>query len=466
MSFRINSNIESLNAQRNLSKVGQSLSQSFERLSSGLRINSARDDAAGLAITDRFSAQVKSLNQAVRNANDGISLSQVAESAMSEETNILLRMRELAVQSANDTNTIADRTSIQAEVEQLSSELNRIGNNSQFNNQNILDGTFGTAYIHVGAMANQTISISLTDSRATALGATASASPAASVDAVAMAVGDVTINGVSIDASVATDDTKSSTGNSYSAIAKAAAINKSLGAHGVTASVVASTVTGGAVVGGALATGELTINGVNIDPVAVVAAGDSDGKLTAAINAKTAATGVTASVTAGAIVLTAADARNIDVAGTSAAVTGLATATTTGGLRLSGDRFTMAGANVAARTGVTAQTYEVDFTSVVSKISMTTRAGANAALGVLDIAINQVASRRGNLGAVQNRLTATVSNLEAVSQNLSAASSRIKDADFAQETAEMTRSQILQNAGVSMLAQANSAPQSVLTLLR
>ncbi len=476
MKFRINSNIQSLNAQRNLARVNRALSRSFERLSSGLRINSARDDAAGLAITDRFSALIRSLNQAGRNANDGISLAQVAEAALAEQTNILLRIRELAVQAANDTNTTTDRTSIQAEVDQLIAELNRIGNNTEFNNRTILDGSFGTALIQVGANAGQTISISLQDSRATALGATASVTSSQDVDQNALAAGDVAINGHGIAASVATDDTKSFALKSASAIAKAAAINKGSGQHGVVAKVESTNRTAtAAVAAGNLAANDLVINNVDIGIVDNVVANDADGKLVAAINAKAAATGVTATISGGVITLTAQDGRNITVTTTAAgeAITnlngGAGTQTYMGRLTLTSDEdFVLtegAAGRALARLGIAANTYNVDFTNVIQGVSLTTQKGASDALAVIDVAINQVAARRGDLGAVQNRLESTIANLEAVVENYTAASSRIKDADFAAETAELTRAQIIQQAATSMLAQANSAPQAVLSLL-
>ncbi len=477
MGFRINSNIASLNAQRNLGKVNRSLARSIERLSSGLRINGAKDDAAGLAITDRFSAQIRSLNQAARNANDGISLSQVAEAAMSEQTNILLRMRELAMQAANDTYTTTDRTSIQAEVEQLKAELNRIGNDTQFNNRNLLDGTFGTANIQVGAQAGQVITISLSDTRATALGATASVTSTQDVDANALAAGDITINGIGIRASQAADDTKSFANNNASAIAKAAAINASSGSHGVVATVETNTETAsGAVAAGNLAANDLVINGVDIGAVSGVLANDADGKLVAAINAKAAATGVTATISGGTVTLSAADGRNITVTTTAngeaiSNFNGAAgTNTYLGRLTLTDDEDFVVAEGAAgralARIGIAAATYNVDYTDTVSSISMTTQQGASDALAVIDVAINQIASRRGDLGAIQNRLEATISNLESVVENFTAASSRIKDTDFAKETSEMTRSQIIQQAATSMLAQANSSPQAVLSLLR
>lgn len=280
MALFINTNVASLNAQRNLGKSQLSLNKSMERLSSGLRINSAKDDAAGLAISDRMTSQVRGLNQAVRNANDGISMAQTAEGALQETTNLLQRMRELAVQSANDTNTQGDRNSLEAEFQQLISEIDRIANTTSFNNQVLLSGGFSTAgpaVFHVGANANQTITLSIFAAQANDLG-----------------------------------------------------------------------------------------SGTN---------------------------------------------------------------------------------NINAQT-------------------ISTRGNANSAITIIDAAVGEVDSLRGKLGAVMNRLESTIANLSNVSENITASRSRILDADIAMETSSMTKSNILQQAGVSVLAQANQTPQLALSLLQ
>ena len=472
MALYINSNISSLNAQRHLTGSGRAMSKAFERLSSGFRINSAADDAAGLAISNRMTAQIRSLNTAIRNTNDGVSLVQTAESAMFEMNNILERMRELAVQAANDTNTLSDRQSLQGEIDQLVAELDRIGNNTEYNTQNLLDGTFSAKDIHVGAQADQTIAIELADFRPDALGAVA-ASTGSEVSSVAISAGDVSINGTVIDATLAADDTLSNTNATFSAIAKAAAINKTSGTHNVTATVEANTYTAGAgstVQAGNLAAAGLIINGTDIGAVTGIQVNDQGGHLVAAINAKTTSTGVTASVSNGLLTLQAADGRNIDLTfdanaatlsglnGSSATVVEYSQVTLT-----SNEDYTVAGA--AARIGFAVGDTTVDRTDVVSTLSVVTKLGANSALSTIDKAIDQVSSRRGDLGALQNRFESTIQNLQAVTENLSAARSRIRDADFATETAELTRTQIVQQAGVAILAQANAAPQSVLALL-
>ena len=495
MSLVINTNVASLNAQRSLARSGRALERSFERMSSGLRINSARDDAAGLAIAGRFSAQVRSLNQAVRNANDGISLAQTAEAAMSESANILERMRELSVQSANDSNTTSDRVSIQEEVDQLIAELNRIGNDTEFNTQTLLDGTFADKDFQIGAQADQTINVTVLDSRATALGAQAKvtgteanggggADGTVTDDVLNQDDGDVSLNGVFIDDTEA--DGVSTDGDTSSAIAKANAINKTTGSHGVTATPEATTFTSGVIQAGDLAAGGLKINDVTIGAAGGILGGDPDGKLSAAINAKSADTGVVATNNLnGTITLEAADGRNIqfEIANLASSVItqmdadiqgdfdGDENHTVTAQLTLTSDEdIVLGGVNVDfigfTPGGAAAEDLTVQFDDVVSELTVTTKVGANSAIEVIDRAISQVAGRRGELGAVQNRLESTISNLMAVSENLSAARSRILDADFAKETAEMTRAQIVQQAGVAILAQANNAPNTVLTLLQ
>ena len=469
MPLYINSNISSLNAQRHLNKSNGELSQSFERLSSGLRINRASDDAAGLAITRRMEAQVRSLNTAIRNGNDGISLVQTAESALSEGSNILTRMRELAVQATNDTNTNADRASLQTEISSLITELNRIGDQTEFNTLTLLDGSYASKTFHIGFKADQTIDVSVDDMRATALGARAVATGAANVNSLALSAGDMVINGTGIAATTSADDTLSTTLASASAIAKAAAINAQSGLTNVSAEVVAASVTSAAAISAFdLTAGGLVLNGVDIGVVSNIASLDTGGILTAAINKKTSASGVSATLneTTGVISLTTADGRNIHISATGTAATFFSTDVYQSALKLtSDDDFVVGGSASSTKSGINATLYTEDFTDVVSTINISTKSGANNSLAVLDSAIDSIASQRSDLGAIQNRLESTVSNLQAVSENLDAARSRIEDADFAAETAWLTRAQIIQQAGVAMLAQANSAPQSVLSLL-
>ena len=715
----INTNIASLNAQRNLTASQSALSTSLQRLSSGLRINSAKDDAAGLAITDRMTSQIRGLNQAARNANDGVSLAQTAEGAWSEVGGNLQRMRELAIQSANATNSASDRASLNAEVQQLMAEIQRVSTTTQFNGQNILDGTFTAAQFQVGANANQTIIASTGNSQTSAVGSYQVLSGGAAVSGTALSVGSLTLNGT---------DVGSSTSGSAEAIA--AAINGVTNTTGVTASAstTLTSATGNTVLRNqALQSGDLVVNGVSIGAVAGSSNVATQGaNIAAAINAVTNQTGVTATVNggSGALTLTSAtgktielttnatntadgatrveNATGLEMAGATKAF-GASTLVVAGGARqvvthtstslaAAGNTLTVAGvtftyssdansatniqisasvttqaANVAAAlalnstvtnaftvaqtansgavvatakynvksTGVadglaqaaaTAQagawaqgtagggfalgdtvkigglTYEftsptasaattsgnvqvklgtggaaaadddtltatnlasaisaqealgngtVGFTSrtagalivtnklyggtgvvanptepvtlgdagaltitsattvgvsgdysalsqkgtlqlnssttftiggnspataglsaanvglkTLSEVSIATVGGANDAIALIDGALSQVSTIRGNMGALQNRFQSVVSSLTASSENLSAARSRIQDADFAAETAQLTRNQILQQAGTAMLAQANQLPNTVLTLLR
>jgi len=478
VALSVNTNVASLSAQRNLGKSTQSLAKSFQRLSSGLRINSAKDDAAGLAISSRFTSQIRGLNQAVRNTNDGISLAQTAEGALQESANILQRVRELAVQSANDTNTEGDRVSLQEEVDQLIGELDRIASTTNFNSNKILDGSFLGANFHVGANARETLTVNVSDARSTALGrqvrVTGSTSVGVSAVSGNFAAGDVVINTVTIRTTVAADDTVSTTLKSASAISKAKAINDSSEFTNVRAIVEDAVVTGGGIAATVLdSTNFITINDETITGI-TIQDNDADGALVNAINAVAGDTGVVASLDKQQqLLLTAADGRNIDVGVTGAGSdTGLTAGVTGGGLTLQSDeqvRLTLAaaGATKLGGLGVSGGTaiFGVNSDKAVSTIDITSRSGANLAIDIADVALDQVSSIRAELGAVQNRLESTVNNLTATSENLSASRSRILDADFADETAQFSRNQIIQQAGISVLAQANQQPQVALSLL-
>jgi flagellin len=581
----INTNVASLNAQRNLTTSQGQLATALQRLSSGLRINSAKDDAAGLAISERFTTQIRGLNQAVRNANDGISLAQTAEGALSEAGNSLQRIRELAIQSANSTNSASDRRALNAEAQQLLAELQRNAQTTQFNGQNILDGSFSSAQFQVGANANQVISFGIQGASTNQLGAyqvTGGAVTNAAFDGASFEINDIEI-GVSAATSQAGV-------TNYSATAKATAINSKSNLTGVTATATNELQGGALVARSGLASGTLLINGIEIGAVAADATAVTQGRTAAtAINAVSNRTGVTAVADAstGALTLTANDGRNISltVAGNTAAnaqavqnslgldVSAGANATghevntltfgagnlDTGAPALAnGDTFTIEGRvyqlttgapvvsgnvavtvtaastptatitalmnainaeHTAGRTSVvasgntatalvltsvaitTAGTAPADGNGVETRgtvtlssassftlggtdlafaglssaspaltrldtVDISTVEGANAAIAVLDGSLSQVTSIRADLGAVQNRFSSTVANLQATSENLSAARSRILDADFAAETAALTRAQILQQAGTAILAQANAIPQNVLSLLR
>ena len=475
MGLFVNTNNAALNAQRNLLNSTSKLSKSFQRLSSGLRINSAADDAAGLSISERFTSQIRGLNQAVRNANDAISLMQVAEGALQESTNILQRIRELSVQSASDVNAQSDRDALQDEVSQLQNELERIGESTTFNQQKVLDGSFLDMKFHVGMNFRENLSVRVDDARVGRL-ARHAVNTGLSVTSLAIAAGDVLINGVTIRSTQAVDDTVSTTAATGSAIAKASAINDATPFTGVSAyanETVRASV--GAIVGGTLDQVDfVTINGKTITGINVVA-GDADHEFVAAINAVASDTGVLASIdNQGQVKLTANDGRNISVIASTAAAatrTGLAVDDVAtlelGTVTLhSVSQYQVTGANEGYIGFTDNHLVGVTNTQAVETIDIGTREGANLALMITDRAIAQIAANRSRLGAVQNRLESTINNLSTVSENASAARSRILDADFAAETSHLTRNQILQQAATTILAQANAQPQSALTLLQ
>jgi len=473
MALTVNTNIASLTAQRNLTSSQGDLSTSLQRLSSGLRINSAKDDAAGLAISERFTAQIRGLNQGVRNANDGISLAQTAEGALKEVTSNLQRIRELAVQSANATNSASDRAALKAESDQLVAEIDRVASNTKFNGINLLDGTFSAQAFQVGADNGETVSVTSIDSaRTTALGGSTSATVTTSaVNTTATDGSNVTINGVAIAASV--DDGSGSANADASAKAKAAAINATSGTQ-VTATANATVEAGAVAVADTGETVDLVINGVAVAQVTSTndAAVDTAAMLSA-INAVSGSTGVVASGdnTTG-LTLTAADGRNITVAATYSGGDGTqfgldaAGTTTLGTITLTSSSSSItAGGTVAILGSPTTTALSASGTAIAS-IDISTAAGASTALTSVDAALSTISSTRSTLGSYQSRFESIVANSQTAAENLSASRSRIMDADFAQETAQLTKSQILQQSGIAMLAQANSIPQNVLALLQ
>ena len=681
----INTNIASMNAQRNLDVSGAGLQTALQRLSSGLRINSAKDDAAGLAISERMTSQIRGLDQATRNANDGISLVQTAEGAVSGMSDNLQRLRELSLQASNATNSAADRQMIQAEVSQLVTEIDRVASMTEFNGMKLLDGSFASKAFQVGANANQTISVSMDSARTTKLGSTVTASLTAANNGTAMASADLILNGVTVGASLASSDNASTgTAIASSGIAKAAAINAVSANSGVTASINKTTAAGASMTIAA-GTGTMVINGVTTATITLGGVDATTDRVAVinAINAKSGQTGVVASdsgLNTSGVTLTALDGRNIVVgafgsssgsfisatigitesttsygtftlssakdivvsgsssianAGMSAGnyktqvayastttgigaafaasdfkingaivgaslttsdtastagnsfssiskvaainavsaqtgvyasvnatkstgasmsaadgtgtivingvTTGLITVTSdavasrnavvsainaksgqtgvvatdsgtsTGGVTLNsvdgrnivvGLLNSSSGSFIAATVGITASTtsygtftlssakaFDIEAGSTgatmtskgmlqlgtygsgktgqsLSSLDVTTVKGANDAITAVDNALNTLLDMRANLGAAQSRFTSTVSSLGNAAENLSSARSRIRDTDFAAETAKLSRGQILQQAGVAMLAQANALSNNVLALLK
>jgi len=391
----INTNIMSLNAQRNLNTSGAALATSLQRLSSGLRINSAKDDAAGLAISERFTTQIRGLDVAVRNANDGISLAQTAEGAMVEIGNNLQRIRELAVQSANASNSASDRQALNAEAAQLLAEIDRIANQTSFNGTKLLDGSFSGALFQIGADAGQTIGLNqIVDANVDALGKAHFAA------------------------------TQLSTNPPIS-----------------------GTATADGVLSG------ISINGQFINEISIKS-GDSGAevqqKLVNAINQKMDMTGVYASLTAnGQLQLESLrGSQDFSFSSDLSTVDGIS-------VDFSGIQ-NQAGTNENTEAGI----------YYLKDLDISSFQGAQRALEMVDQALPQVSNARAEMGAIQNRFMSTIASLSATSENLSASRSRIRDADYAKETAELTRTQILQQAGTAMLAQANQLPQNVLNLLK
>ncbi len=501
MALTINTNIASLNAQRNLTSSQTALSKSMKRLSSGLRINSAKDDAAGLAISDRMTSQIRGLNQAARNSNDGISLAQTAEGALQETTNILQRMRELAIQSANDTNSASDRASLQAEVNQLKQEISRIAETTEFNGKKVLDGTLTSAQFQVGANANETISFSINSALAANLGNNNLTSNNATADNSIEAATSATSGSSDNDVLAQTLTVSGPQGSNTASVAAGATanviaskINAVQADTGVTA--IARTT---ATLGNLNANGNVSFNlqGTNVSNVSINATVLTDDltNLVSAINEQTGNTGITATISPDKkeIILeqsTGYDIKIIDFAHSSGSATMDLTGSQGGAVQLTeagaaddADSSTVGGeitfnsaggfnvlSDVANNAGslfsTPANGANVSSLNSIDNVDISTVKGAAKAIRAVDGALTQIDNMRGELGAIQNRFESTISNLANVAENLSAARSRILDADIAQETSAMTKNNILQQAGVSILAQANQTPQLALQLLQ
>ena len=474
MALSVNTNTASLNAQRNLTKSGEGLATSMQRLSSGMRINSAKDDAAGLQISNRLTSQINGLGVAQRNANDGISMAQTAEGAMQESTNILQRMRDLALQAANGSNSASDREALQKEVSQLQTELTRIANTTSFGDQKLLDGTFGTKSFQVGANANETISLGLGSTKAAEIGtkrfdlggATAGlgeASAAGTAAAVATAGNGVTNAGLSITGkSGEAVAVTTVAGESASSIADK--INASKSQTGIDADAKSQVQLTGLTAAGALS---FKLNG------SVIAANPSSTSDYAAIAEKSGSTGVSATLTeSGTLVLTDDSGADMDIDDFTSTGDIVATGLNYDGSSTGSTAVTLAGAGPANST-IVAGTIRLDSTESfavtsgdatlgadntvkvstdvnVDSVDLGTQASAQSSIDVIDSAISQIDSQRASLGAIQNRFSHTISNLANIQENVSASRGRIQDTDFAVETAVMTKNQILQQAGTSI----------------
>lgn len=391
MALTVNSNIASLNAQRNLSSSSSNLSTSLERLSSGSRINSAKDDAAGLQISNRLTSQINGIGVAVKNANDGISIAQTAEGALQESTNILQRMRDLALQASNGSNGETERDALNSEVTQLKKELDRISNTTAFGGEKLLNGDFGTKGFQVGSAANEIISVGIDEVSTTSLSGTSyteAFTVGAVADATAVTEGDLTVT-ITLD------------------------------------------------------------GGDTVDVTAAIKAGDDEdavqSKIAAAVNDANLGVSVLADSDGDLQVLSGSNA-----AGTGPAVTGIAVADSNG--------VTGGTANALAAADDTV-------VNTVKALDISSAFGAQTAILAIDEALASIDSQRADLGAIQNRFDSTISNLQNIGENASAARGRIMDTDYAAESANLAKNQIMQQAGTAMLAQANQLPQAVLSLL-
>jgi len=485
----INTNIGAIQAQSNMGRVSEEYNQAMTRLSSGKRINAAKDDAAGMAIGEKMTAQIKGLNQAVRNATDAKSLVDTTEGAHIEVSNMLQRMRELSVQSANDTNTAADRNNINAEAQQLISEVNRVAETTTFNGMNILDGSFTGKQFQIGADSGQTLNVDVDSAAATDIGAYTQTSVTAVNNAADTAMG---ANNFDVTGFAGTATINVTAGMSAQDAARS--VNEQAAETGVEATAVTKASLSGLTVAENVS---FTVNGVSIGEVAISDTGDLTG-LRDAINTVAGQTGVSATMGSGTSEIILTDQTGDDIlldnfdtttTGTQLTATALqADGTTTGSsaatvtldeggdtqaafggqLELTSTKaFTVAQtSNANDGTSFFAQAAESSDLESVAEIDLTTAQGATDAIKVLDVALQKVSQSRSDLGAVSNRLDSTISNLTNISTNVEAARSGIMDADFAKESTDLARGQILQQAATSMLAQANSAQQNVLSLIR
>ena len=468
MGFRINTNVGAMNALRNATQTNIGIDKSLASLSSGLRINNAADDASGLTIANSLRAQSTGLGQAIRNANDGISVTQTADGALDEYSNIINTVRTKAIQAASDGQNSDSRRAIQNDITKLLEEAQNIATTTSFNGQNLLDGNFQDKNFQIGAYANETVGISIGNVQTQVIGGFAELE-GGTVTQAPLAAADLTINGEAIIASV---DGSGAGRTDDSAYAKAIAINAASDVSGVTATASTEVTGTNAVAAGAIGAGDLTINGVDVGIVAV-SNNDSDGALTDAINAISNQTGVTASIDAGKLVLSASDGSDIILAGATdvSAVTGFGDNSATiinGGkitLTSTNGSIQIAGATEAAMIGFT-DGQVIAKTENLNTINVNTYEGAQTAIKITDAALKDLDTIRSNIGSTQNQLESTIRNISVTQVNVAAAESQIRDVDFAMESANFAKYNILAQSGSYAMSQANAVQQNVLRLLQ
>ena len=475
MGFRINTNIGAMDAHRNATQNNVALDKSLQRLSSGLRINTAADDASGLAIANQLKAQATGLGQAVRNANDGIGVMQTADGALDEYENIINTVRTKSIQAASDGQNADSRKAIQADISKLMQEANNIAKTTSFNGQKLLDGGFQNKAFHIGAYSNETVGINISNTQINTIGRHVDATSTANVSAAALTTGQLKINTDALSAAVsvgatsadlgAKNDTVSLAHSAESAWAKAGAINAVSNKTEVTA--IASTELDGSdiIASGTIKAGTLSINGIDIGKVDVKVS-DSDGALLNAINAQTSKTGIIATHDGGKLVLTSNDGSDIVVSGaTAAGVAGIATGKNTGKITLVSDHSVQL--TGSSHVGFTASAkLSAEVSSTLSRIDVTTRDAAEQAIRTTDSALKQLDAIRSNLGSTQNQLQSTVRNISVTQVNVTAAESQIRDVDFAAESANFAKHNILAQSGAYAMSQANAVQQNVLRLLQ
>jgi len=476
MGFRINTNIGAMDAHRNSVQNNRALDKSLQRLSSGLRINTAADDASGMAIANQLKSQASGLGQAIRNSNDGIGVTQTADGALNEYENILNTVRTKSIQAASDGQNKDSRAAIQNDISKLLQEANNIAKTTSFNGQKLLNGDFQNKQFHIGAYSNETVGISIANGQTDTIGRHVDTTGSAAVTTAAL-TGSLTINTDALTAAVKVGATSADTGkegdtvsiahSADSAWAKAIAINAVSTQTEVTAIAKTQDVATAAITSGTISAGQLTINGIDIGKVTVKAS-DSDHALMNAINAQTDKTNVVATEEGGKLILTAQDGSdmNVTTSGSVSTIIGESGAVNTGDITLVSDHTVQLNSQ-ATKIGFAASAkLSKEIGSTLSQIDVTTREGAEKAIRTVDSALKQMDAIRSNIGSTQNQLESTVRNISVTQVNVTAAESQIRDVDFAAESANFAKHNILAKSGAYAMSQANAIQQNVMRLLQ